>query len=70
MVAVQYCRSAWLTSESGNPVIPNTDVLAVICGDKMNEIILNIDAQLNKTIYIPSSMWDILCSSMMDNKIY
>lgn len=31
----------------------------------MNEIILNIEAELNKTIYIPSSTLDTLCSSMM-----
>lgn len=52
-------------------MIPNTDVLAVIFWDKMNEMVLNTDelyAQLNKSIYIPSSVWDVLSISMM-NKI-
>lgn len=34
-----------------NPVIQNTDVVAVIWGDKMNEITLNMEAQFNKTSY-------------------
>lgn len=32
-------------------MIQNTDVVAVIWGDKMNEITLNMEAQFNKTSY-------------------